>query len=507
MAQFNTKQLLRSSRRDFEKAWLDSAELLPEDTTLELPQTGTSHPFRNSVQRSREILIDMGFKETENRTFVSEADVYKQYGPEAPVILDRCFYLATLPRPELGLGRDKIGKIEEIIGQFDIAKLQEILRGYKSGAIESDDFVEVLATDLGIEEQQATLMLRMVFPELTRLEPAASDLTLRSHMTATWYHTLAAVQDRWHFPVALFSVGARYRNEQREDKGHLRVHNSTSMVVMDPDMSLAAGKRITLDFLLRFGFSDARFETKKATSKYYAPGHEQEVFARLGDEWLEIGDIGMYSPISLANFRIRYPVFNAGFGVERLAMIMGGYDDIRQLVFPQFYSRSFDDTTIEDSLHYARKPNTERGAAISEGIREAVLKHGRAEAPCRFLAYEDSELKVVVEENEEGKRLVGPAAHNHAYVQDGNIDSCPQEHLQHKRSFAYVDSIAAGIAADIERDVDRGKPSGIYRVKMARSLPDINLELPSDILNYITGQHKRIRVGGPVFLTVSYEKK
>ena len=103
------------------------------------------------------------------------------------------------------------------------------------------------------------------------------------------------------FPVSLFSVGPRYRNEQKEDAGHLRVHNSASLVVMDPNMSLEAGEKIVEKVLKGFGFSDVKYETKKGTSNYYADGLEKEIFAKWNDNWLEIGDIGMYSLISLAN--------------------------------------------------------------------------------------------------------------------------------------------------------------------------------------------------------------
>jgi O-phosphoseryl-tRNA synthetase len=37
------------------------------------------------------------FRETINPVFIEEEHVYRQFGPEAPAVLDRCFYLAGLP--------------------------------------------------------------------------------------------------------------------------------------------------------------------------------------------------------------------------------------------------------------------------------------------------------------------------------------------------------------------------------------------------------------------------
>jgi len=40
----------------------------------------------------------------------------------------------------------------------------------------------------------------------------------------------------------------------------------------------------------------------------------------------------------LAKYKIWYPVLNLGFGVERIAMILKGVDDIRKLIYPEIYS-------------------------------------------------------------------------------------------------------------------------------------------------------------------------
>ncbi len=467
-----------------------------------LKTRGASHPLRDIIQRSREILLGLGLDEVENRTVLPEADVYRQYGPEAPVILDRAFYLARLPRPDIGLSSEKIARIEGLIGAFDIQKLQSILRSYKRGEIESDDFVEVLVERLGIEESAAVALLEKIFPEFRELRPVATDLTLRSHMTGAWYHTLAALQDQRALPLALFSVGTRYRNEQKEDATHLCVHHSASVVIMDRDISLERGKRITEEILKRFGFEDVRFEVKRATANYYAPGQEQEVFAEYGGKWFEIADLGMYSPRSLANFGIRHPVFNVGFGMERLLMVLQGHGDIRELVFPQFCRRQFTDEEIAASVYPIDRPAGARGMRIAKAIETAARRFRNEMGPCSVKAWEDADLEVRLVEKEHGKRLVGPAGFNRIGVSKGRIVSgtAPAGVVS---PTDFMRAISLRAAAVIER-APQGTEPGVFHVKMVKSLSDVNLRLPTGIREYLEGRKKKIRVSGPVFLTVEY---
>jgi len=504
MEKINIRKIEKESRRNFKKAWVESAKLIPRGTTVEISREGKLHPFREMIQKCREVLSNQGFIEMENRTLLPEGDVYKQYGPETPAILDRAFYVAKLPRPEVGLSNEKLETIQEILGKpIDKEQFSTLLREYKKGNVEGDDLVEEIVNISGGTTAQATEIMDRAIPELKNLEPIPTKMTFRSHMTGTWYHTLAAVKDKMSLPISLFSVGPRYRNEQKEDAGHLRVHNSASLVIMDPNMSLEAGEKIVDRVLKEFGFSDVKYEKKKGTSNYYADGLEKEIFAKLDDDWLEIGDIGMYSLISLANFGIEYPVFNAGFGVERLAMVLGGYKDIRDLVFPQFRDISYDDESIKGLLERNRSPKTPQGKRIASGIEKAVRENRNAIAPCNFVAYEDEKLRVEVYEKEEGKKLVGPATFNEIYVEDGNILS--QEESGEKSAVDnYLSAISDKMGSEIERDFVN-KNEGEYHVKIVKGLPDVNITMPKSLKEYLTGNYKKVLIKGPIFLNVKYK--
>jgi O-phosphoseryl-tRNA synthetase len=497
MRGFDLEGIKGQAKSNFTDAWIATAKLIPTGTQISLARNGKPHLVRELIQRSRQILLNLGFDEVENLTLLPDGDVVKQYGPEARVILDRAFYLAELPRPDIGLGAKRVAEIEKIAEGSDIDKLQAILRDYKKGKIEADNLIEELIAGLGITDYQATELLDKVFPEIKELQPVPSNKTLRSHMTATWFHTLAALQYKASFPVALFSVGPRYRNEQREDAHHLRVHHSASVVVMDPEMSLDAGRAIARDIMEQYGFPDVKFETKTATSKYYAPGQEQEVFIKHKGAWLEIADIGMYSPVALANFEIRYPVFNAGFGIERLGMLIYEIDDMRILAYPQFAVVEYSDEEIAKSINYIARPQTVRGQAIARAIEETARKHKDEVAPCEFLAWKDESLEVRVFEKEAGKRLVGPAGFNEICVADGTIygDVVASGVCT---GINYMRAIAMGAAAAIENSSD----NLTYQVKGVKHLSDLNVEIPEAVRQHIEGQNKKIGVRGAVFVAI-----
>jgi O-phosphoseryl-tRNA synthetase len=497
MAAFDTGEIKSRAKGNFTDAWTATAKLIPTGTEISLARKGKPHLVRELIQKSRQILLDLGFDEVENLTMLPDSDVVKQYGPEARAILDRAFYLAELPRPDIGLSARRIAQLKKIAEEIDIERLRTILRNYKKGEIEADNLIEELIAGLGITDYQATELLDKVFPEMKDLQPVPSNKTLRSHMTATWFHTLAALQDKADFPVALFSVGPRYRNEQREDARHLRVHHSASIVVMDPKMSLDAGRAVTRDIMQQYGFSDIKFETKVATSKYYAPGQEQEVFVNYKGDWLEIADIGMYSPVALANFDIKYPVFNAGFGIERLGMLIYEIDDVRKLAYPQFSIIEYSDEEIAESITYIASPKTARGQKIARAIEETARKHKDEIAPCEFLAWKDKSIEVKVVETEAGKRLIGPAGFNEICVADGSIYSDVVPSGVHT-GINYMHAIAMGAAAAIESSNN----NLTYQVKGIRHLSDLNLQIPETVREHIEGQQKKIGIAGAVFVTI-----
>ncbi len=339
--QFHAKTIKEQAEKNFEKTWLETAKLLKtRGRSMQWEKSeGKKHPIHELNQVFRKIFLSYGFNETELPSIIPEQEVYKQYGPEAPLILDRVFYLAGLSRIELGISEEKKSQIKKIIPDFNnFEEFKKIFRDYKKGEIEGDDFIEEIVKRLKIKEYEATRIIQEVFSELRNLEKISTNLTLRSHMTATWFPLLAKAQRKEKLPLKLFSIGKRYRREQKQDIEHLFESFSASIVVMAEDITLEDGRDLTKKILKDLGFEKSEIIAKKTTSKYYAPGMDLEVFINFKGKKIEIANLGFYSPVSLAKYKIWYPVLNLGFGVERIAMVLQEAKDIRKLVYPEMYS-------------------------------------------------------------------------------------------------------------------------------------------------------------------------
>ena len=120
-------------------------------------------------------------------------------------------------------------------------KLQGIFRKYKKGKIASDDLVELMVNELKIKEEQATRLLNEVFKELKDLQPIPLSMTLRSHTTAGWFGVLSEYQNREPLPIQLFSIGPKYRREQKLDATHLYDSQTASIVIMADEFSVEDG--------------------------------------------------------------------------------------------------------------------------------------------------------------------------------------------------------------------------------------------------------------------------
>jgi len=522
--------LKRVKKEGFEQVWQQSAHLLPKPTkriNLLDAKPGVSHPLFDLVQIMRQSFLNLGFIEVSNPIIVDETEVYKQYGPEAPVILDRCYYLATLPRPEIGLSKTKCQEIERLgvqLTEKKTADLRKVLRDYKKGKIDSDDLLEKIAGYLDISDSLASSILSKVFPEFASLNPESTTLTLRSHMTSSWFLTLQALQHKSELPLKLFSVDVRFRREQREDSLHLRAHHAASCVIMNDEVDVHEGEEITQLLLKPLGFDSFRFIQKKVTSRYYVPETEYEgyIFYPQMKEWIEISNHGLYNPVALAKYNLKYSVLNVGIGVERVAMALNDETDVRRLIFPQFYVEpDLSDIEIANMIKVDVEPRTELGLKILKEIEYTASNHADALGPCEFLACQEQTsqkiVKVYVYTPDVGSKLLGSAALNTVYVSDGNILGVTEKKAEHTTpisktqqkgvpvGFNYLHCVASLIATKIEEAIFSDIKNFNIRIKMAKRPSDVNIKIGDAARRYITSNKKRIKINGPIFIGVRAE--
>ncbi len=508
MVRFDTQRIRKEAEQDYEKTWVDTAELLNgSGHAYTLMPKGRAHPLFDLIFRIRSVLLDLGFEEVMLPSIIEDAEVIRQYGPEGNIILDRVFYLAGLPRPDIGISNEAIHQITRIVPRFTkVEELQAIFRAYKRGEIEADDLLETLVLRLTITEAAAVQILGL-FPEFQQMKPIASNLTLRSHTTAAWFPALREILKRQALPIQLFSIGQKYRREQRVDATHLLESWTASIAIMAEDLSMDAVQHAVTTLFERLGYPQVQFTIKAATSKYYAPQTEFEAFIRhsASGEFLEVGDGGFYSPVSLAQYEIPYPVFNFGFGLERLVMIEQNIPDIRQVVYPYLYSNiQFTDADIARNLTFMRQPQ-ELGELIPI-MKKKMQQHCRDPSPCEVLLYDDhvgqKHLRIVLTEREAGQRLLGAAAFNPIFVHQNAIlgvrpDRVPADAVS--TGLTYMDGILHRVMYEVEQAIHDGTSELHIRVTMVKRLADINLTLDESIRRYIEGQNAKIDVRGPVF--------
>ena len=532
---FDPKKFRELAEKDFEKAWEKGIEIIsPREPNLTYPRYGYSigmeHPLFKTINDLRKAYVSLGFREVVNPVIVEDSHVKKQFGKEALAVLDRCYYLASLPRPNIGISSDKIQRIEEIVGRSiernEVNELQQVFHTFKKGKLDGDDLIYEIADALKTEDTKAVRILDEVFPEFKEIRPSASNLTLRSHMTTGWFITLSKIADKLPLPIKLFSIDRCFRKEQGEDAARLYTYFSASCAIVDEDVSTDNGKAVAEALLRQFGFENFRFRIDEKRSKYYIPGTQTEVFAfhpkivgsntKYSDGWIEIATFGIYSPASLSQYNIEYPVMNLGLGVERLAMILYDFSDVRELVYPWLHGKiELSDMDIARAIKVAEVPKTVEGLRIARKIVETSDKYAKERSPCEFLAHEGDlygkKIRVYVVEREDNTKLCGPAYSNEVVVYQGSIYGIPRtdkwrSYFEHgiTTGLRYIDSFAYLSARRIEEATAAGEGCEI-RIRVVEGLSDINLTLQENVRKYIISNEGKIDIRGPMFVTVRSE--
>lgn len=533
---FNPEEIKEATKKDFDLAWNEGNKYIKSQGINErYPRYsfkyGKPHPVFDTVQKLREAYMKLGFEEFMNPIIVEDRDVYKQFGYEALAVLDRCFYLAGLPRPNVGISDERIDQIKSILGEINdegLEKIRKILHSYKKGEIEGDDLVPEMSAELEVSDSKIAVMIDHVFPEFKSLVPESSLKTLRSHMTSGWFISLGDMIEYNRMPLKLFSVDRCFRREQAEDATRLMAYYSASCVIMDENVTIEDGKAVAAGLLSQFGFSNFKFRPDEKRSKYYVPDTQIEVFAyhprlvgsntKYKDGWVEVATFGIYSPSALSQYDIPYPVMNLGMGVERLAMILHDSTDVRALTYPQFQYRTgwvMSDSDLAGMIYVEDVPATGTGNEIQEAIASVCEENGSTPSPCEFTAWEgelfDRNIRVSVVEPEDNTKLCGPAAVNEIIVYNNDILGLPRIKKWNdvfrdgvSAEIRYIDAFAARCAKEIEDAAREGRGQET-RVRIIKVPSEINITIDPIAQRYITGNKKKIDTRGPVFTTVKME--
>jgi phenylalanyl-tRNA synthetase alpha chain len=152
-----------------------------------------------------------------------------------------------------------------------------------------------------------------------------SGLLLRTHTSPVQIRAL-----REHgAPIRLIAPGRVYRRDS--DLTHTPMFTQVEGLAIDRHISFANLKSLLYDFVSKFFERDVQLRFRPSYFPFTEPSAEVDVLAESG-RWLEILGCGMVHPNVLRNAGVdpaEWSGYAFGMGVERLAMLRYGVDDLR----------------------------------------------------------------------------------------------------------------------------------------------------------------------------------
>ena len=276
-----TPELLQSDN------WRD-AEFRAFDVTLEssTPRTGRSHPMQALIERIRNIFLEMGFSE-----------LVEDYVQTAGWNMDALFIPQDHPAREMQdtFYLDNPSKIELSDDVMDLwSKIH--IDGGDTGSLGWGGKFSKDISQKGL---------------------------LRTHTTVNTIQYLAENPSK---PCRMFTVDRVFRKEAI-DRTHLPEFHQIEGIIMEEGANLQMLVTTLKTFYEKMGYPEVR--VRPAYFPYTEPSLEIEVKWR--GKWLELGGAGIFRPEVTEPLGINHPVLAWGMGLERLAMLVLGLDDIRQL--------------------------------------------------------------------------------------------------------------------------------------------------------------------------------
>ncbi len=152
----------------------------------------------------------------------------------------------------------------------------------------------------------------------------ARKMVLRTHTTCV---TIKHLSEQKPDEARLFSLGRVFRNEKVSYK-HLVEFNQIEGVVIGKDTSLRDLMGIQREFYKRIGITKIKFWP--TFFPYTEPSLQTMVYNEKLGKWIELFGMGIFRPEVTKPLGISKPVLAWGGGIERIAMLKYGIDDVRE---------------------------------------------------------------------------------------------------------------------------------------------------------------------------------
>ena len=152
----------------------------------------------------------------------------------------------------------------------------------------------------------------------------ARRMVLRTHTTCV---TIKHLADKKPDEARIFSLGRVFRNEKLSFK-HLAEFNQVEGVVVGKHMTLRDLMGIQKEFYRKIGLTKVKFWP--TFFPYTEPSLQSMVYNEKLGKWIELFGMGIFRPEVTKPLGITKPVLAWGGGIERIAMLKFGVDDVRE---------------------------------------------------------------------------------------------------------------------------------------------------------------------------------
>jgi phenylalanyl-tRNA synthetase alpha chain len=245
---------------------------------------GRRHPLIEIIEEIKEIFIGLGFSEIEGPVIQSgfwnfDALFTPQDHPARE--MQDTFYISAQTQPPISASKDQISRISRV---------------HKKRWNRRWDVQE------------------------------AQRLVLRTHTTPVTLQHLAKVKssDVGRF----FSVGRVFRNEKVSYK-HLVEFHQVEGVATSKEASLRDLMGLQKEFYAKMGIKHIKFWP--TFFPYTEPSLQSMVYNQELEKWVELFGMGIFRPEVTKPFGIKNRVLAWGGGLERIAMLRFGLEDVREL--------------------------------------------------------------------------------------------------------------------------------------------------------------------------------
>jgi phenylalanyl-tRNA synthetase alpha chain len=246
---------------------------------------GRRHPLIEIIEEIKEIFIGLGFSEIEGPVvqsgFWNFDALFTPQDHPAREMQDTFYISAQTQPPPISASKDQISKISRV-------------------------HKERWNRQWNVQEAQR--------------------LVLRTHTTPVTVQHLAKVKssDVGRF----FSVGRVFRNEKVSYK-HLVEFHQVEGVSTSEEASIRDVMGLQKEFYAKMGIKRIKFWP--TFFPYTEPSLQSMVYNEKLEKWVELFGMGIFRPEVTKPLGIKNPVLAWGGGIERIAMLRFGLDDVREL--------------------------------------------------------------------------------------------------------------------------------------------------------------------------------